>query len=72
VCFFVLHARLRVLAKHPAFPAPSLDGGQFPQNSGDQRREIADARFSPLEKITSECAYAWMVQCMIASIGIRI
>ena len=55
--FFILHARLRVLAKHPAFPAPSLDGGQFPQNSGDQRREIADARFSPLEKITSECAY---------------
>jgi hypothetical protein len=32
--FFILHARLRVLAKHPAFPAPSLDGGQFPQKLG--------------------------------------
>jgi hypothetical protein len=47
-------------------------GANSLKNSGGRRREIAHARFSPLEKITSECAYAWMVQCMIASIGIRI
>jgi hypothetical protein len=49
MCFFILRMRLRVLAKHPAFPAPSLDGGKLPQNSGGRRREIAKACFRHLK-----------------------
>jgi hypothetical protein len=30
-------------AERPAFPAPSIDEGKFPENSGGQRREIVDA-----------------------------
>jgi hypothetical protein len=43
VCFSISHARLRVLAVRPAFPAPSAVEGRRPARLGRHaRREIAD------------------------------
>jgi hypothetical protein len=48
VCFvFILHARLRVLTGHPAFPAPSISQGRINAKLGRfSRREIAEPHLS--------------------------
>jgi len=44
VCLSLSHARLRVLAEHPAFPAPSVfKGVSLQHSSGVLRREDAEA-----------------------------
>jgi hypothetical protein len=72
VCFFVLRTGPRVRLAHPAFPAPSAYGGKFPQNSGGQRREIANACFPRFERSHAGVVLHPMMQCTVAGIGIGI
>jgi len=53
---FILHARLRVLTGHPAFPAPStIEGHCSCKARAPSRRENARTRVPPLFEIRIRC-----------------
>jgi hypothetical protein len=62
VCFFISHARLRVRAAHPAFPAPSTGGRRLRQNSGVLRRGIADV-WTCGRRLSDFTLIKWLPRC---------
>ena len=59
---FISHARLRVRAAHPAFPAPSTGGRRLRHNSGVLRRGIADV-WTCGRRLSDFALIKWLPRC---------